>query len=40
MIAEIGAQPHGPLFGIQADEVTDAKEPLGVVQPYVANDLQ
>ena len=33
-------QPHGPLFGSQADEVTDVrnKEQLGVVHRYLEND--
>lgn len=40
IITEIRAQPHGPLFGIQADEVTDVsnREQLGLVLRYLVND--
>ncbi|XP_071835292.1 52 kDa repressor of the inhibitor of the protein kinase-like [Apostichopus japonicus] len=40
IIKEINAQHHGPLFGIQADEVTDVsnKEQLGLVLRYLVND--
>ncbi|VDI45245.1 Hypothetical predicted protein, partial [Mytilus galloprovincialis] len=39
IINQIQNQPHGPLFGIQADECTDvsSKEQLGIVLPYLVN---
>ncbi|XP_068704128.1 52 kDa repressor of the inhibitor of the protein kinase-like [Montipora foliosa] len=40
IIDKVKVQPHGPLFGVQADEVTDVsnKEQLGVVLRYLQND--
>ena len=40
MQATSNTEKQSPLFGIQADEVTDSsnKEQLGVVLPYVADD--
>ncbi|CAC5424195.1 unnamed protein product [Mytilus coruscus] len=39
IIHQIQNQPHGPLFGIQADECTDvsSKEQLGIVLRYLIN---